>query len=237
MLLSILVSCSDDKEKKTIVCWGDSLTASHTNGTGYKGMVKGWIKGDDSYPGVLQDLLGDAHSVICGYRNDKWLVVSQVSLGCHQYGRIRNTICKLGKGVSGARSYNHGIKIPTLSTLDRLSAEWVEFAIDEQELQKPESMKAARTLAHFHARRAAKVVAIAALGEERLIPKPCKAGTIWVEDEKRLEELTDLFARKIKPSRLHQLYNIVNTMSNLGDFVNSIRLMSIERTTVPNRIE
>ena len=129
------------------------------------------------------------------------------------------------------------IQEPTLSTLDRLSAEWVEFAIDEQELQKPESMKAARTLAHFHARRAAKVVAIAALGEERLIPKPCKAGTIWVEDEKRLEELTDLFARKIKPSRLHQLYNIVNTMSNLGDFVNSIRLMSIERTTVPNRIE
>lgn len=129
------------------------------------------------------------------------------------------------------------IQEPTLSTLDRLSAEWVEFAIDEQELQKPESMKAARTLAHFHARRAAKVVAIAALGEERLIPKPCKAGTIWVEDEKRLEELTDLFARKIKPSRLRQLYNIVNTMSNLGDFVNSIRLMSIERTTVPNRIE
>lgn len=129
------------------------------------------------------------------------------------------------------------IQEPTLSTLDRLSAEWVEFTIDEQELQKPESMKAARTLTHFHARRAAKVVAIAALGEERLIPKPCKAGTIWIEDEKRLEELTDLFARKIKPSRLHQLYNIVNTMSNLGDFVNSIRLMSIERTTVPNRIE
>ena len=59
------------------------------------------------------------------------------------------------------------IQEPTLSTLDRLSAEWVEFAIDEQELQKPESMKAARTLAHFHARRAAKVVATAALGAER----------------------------------------------------------------------
>lgn len=41
LLLSVLVSCSDDKEKKTVVCWGDSLTASHTNGTGYKGMVKG----------------------------------------------------------------------------------------------------------------------------------------------------------------------------------------------------
>ena len=47
-----------------IVCWCDSLTASHTNGTGYKGMVKGWIKGDDSYPGVLQDLLGDGYDVV-----------------------------------------------------------------------------------------------------------------------------------------------------------------------------
>lgn len=129
------------------------------------------------------------------------------------------------------------IQEPTLSTLDRLSAEWVEFAIDDDALKSADGMNAARTLARTQAIRCARVIAIAVLGEERLIPKPCKAGTIWIEDEKRLEELTDLFARKIKPSRLYQLYNIVNTMSNLGDFVNSIRLMSIERTTVPNRIE
>lgn len=76
MLLSVLVSCSDDKEKKTVVCWGDSLTASHTNGTGYKGMVKGWIKGDDSYPGVLQDLLGDGYDVVnCGVGGESTLTI------------------------------------------------------------------------------------------------------------------------------------------------------------------
>ena len=48
ILLLLLSSCTNDDDKKMIVCWGDSLTASHTNGTGYKGMVKGWIKGDDS---------------------------------------------------------------------------------------------------------------------------------------------------------------------------------------------
>lgn len=76
LLLSVLVSCSDDKEKKTVVCWGDSLTASHTNGTGYKGMVKGWIKGDDSYPGVLQDLLGDGYDVVnCGVGGENTLTI------------------------------------------------------------------------------------------------------------------------------------------------------------------
>lgn len=76
LLLSVLVSCSDDKEKKTVVCWGDSLTASHTNGTGLKGMVKGWIKGDDSYPGVLQDLLGDGYDVVnCGVGGENTLTI------------------------------------------------------------------------------------------------------------------------------------------------------------------
>lgn len=76
MLLSILSSCTNDDDKKMIVCWGDSLTASHTNGTGYKGMVKGWIKGDDSYPGVLQNLMGDDYEVInCGVGGENTLAI------------------------------------------------------------------------------------------------------------------------------------------------------------------
>lgn len=75
ILLSLLSSCTND-DKKMIVCWGDSLTASHTNGTGYKGMVKGWIKGDDSYPGVLQDLLGNSYDVVnCGVGGESTLTI------------------------------------------------------------------------------------------------------------------------------------------------------------------
>lgn len=76
ILLLLLSSCTNDDDKKMIVCWGDSLTASHTNGTGYKGMVKGWIKGDDSYPGVLQDLLGDDYDVVnCGVGGENTLTI------------------------------------------------------------------------------------------------------------------------------------------------------------------
>lgn len=129
------------------------------------------------------------------------------------------------------------IEETTLATLDRISAETIEFSIDEADMKMADSMKRARGLAHKHSIRCAKVVAIAVLGEDRLIPKHGKGGTRWVEDTKRLDELTSLFARKIKPSVLYKLYVLVNAMCNLGDFMNSIRLMQQERTTMPIRIE
>ena len=98
-------------------------------------------------------------------------------------------------------------------------------------------MVAARQYAHKHCERCAKVVAIAVLGEDRLIAIPGKGGARWIEDEAKLEQLTRLFLRTIKPSRLYQLYVLINTMCNLGDFLNSIRLMSTDRTTMPNPIE
>ena len=125
----------------------------------------------------------------------------------------------------------------TLATLDRLSAEWIEFAIDESVMKSADGMNRARGLAKEHALRCAKVVAIAVLGENRLIPCPHKGGTRWIEDEQALADLTALFARKIKPSKLYQLYTLINAMCNLGDFLNSIRLMQSERTTMPIRIE
>lgn len=130
------------------------------------------------------------------------------------------------------------IEEPTLGTLDRLSREWIEFAIDEEKMKSDDGMKEARTMAGKHAIRCARVIALAVLGEDYLVPKPRRNGLVkYVEDEARLDELTALFARSIKPSKLHQLYTLVNVMCNLGDFLNSIRLMSSDRTTMPIRIE
>jgi hypothetical protein len=126
----------------------------------------------------------------------------------------------------------------TLGTLDRLSAEWIEFAIDEEMMQSNDGMQKARTLTKEHSLRCAKIVAIAVLDADILIPRYGKNGVVrYVEDTKRLEYLTALFARTIKPSKLYQLNVLINTMSNLGDFVNSIRLMCADRTTMPIRIE
>lgn len=129
------------------------------------------------------------------------------------------------------------IEEPTLGTLDRLSAEWIEFDIDETQLKSKDGMQHARTMANLHTRRCAKIVAIAVIGSDYLIPKSVHGGVRFVEDVGRLNELTDLFARTVKPSKLYQLYILISTMSNLGDFLNSIRLMSADRTTMPIRIE
>ena len=133
------------------------------------------------------------------------------------------------------RSYK--IEEMTLATLDRITAETIEMSIDESVMKSDDSMQRARGVAHNHAIRCAKVVAIAVLGEDRLIPKHGRGGTRWVEDTKRLDELTSLFARKIKPSVLNKLFILVNAMCNLGDFMHSIRLIQSERTTMPIRIE
>ena len=130
------------------------------------------------------------------------------------------------------------ISEPTLGTLDRLSAEWIELAIDEERLKGAEAMIEARTMAAHHARRLARIVALAVLGSDYLKPIPGPGGAVrYKEDRRRLEELTDLFFHSIKPSELFRLTMTINAMCNLGDFIHSIRLMSAARTTVPTRIE
>lgn len=112
------------------------------------------------------------------------------------------------------------------------------MAIDEEAIKDKDAMEQARIMTKKHALRCARVLAIAVLGSDYLIPKASKDGIVrYEEDTKRLDELTRLFARQIRPSDLYQLYMLLSAMCNLGDFLNSIQLMSANRTTTPNRIE
>jgi hypothetical protein len=130
------------------------------------------------------------------------------------------------------------IEQPTLSTLDRIAAEWIEVAIDEAVIKSDDGMQYARTLAAKHGLRCAKIVAIAVLGSDYLIPKHAGKGVArYDEDVKRLNELTSLFARTITPSQLLQIAMMITTICNLADFMHSIRLMSADRDTMPIRIE
>lgn len=105
------------------------------------------------------------------------------------------------------------VEEPTLGTLDRLSSEWVEMAIDEEALKGEDGMRQARIMAKSQAIRCARVIAIAVLGSDYLIPKPSKGREVrYVKDSAKLEELTDLFARRIKPSELYQLYVLIQAM-------------------------
>jgi hypothetical protein len=144
---------------------------------------------------------------------------------------IEKTVKKRQKGFLGffkkrvreTEKMKFTIQEPTLYTLDRLSREQIEFSIDEKDFRLNGVAKV-RGLVLDHSRRCARIVAIAVLGNG------------W-EDRTRLQALENLFFKTIKPSKLMDLVRLINTMSNLGDFMNSIRLMSAVRTTMPGRIE
>lgn len=131
------------------------------------------------------------------------------------------------------------IKEPTLATLDRLSLLWLRMEIDETKLGDDDYLHTARTLANKEAKQLAEVVATAVLGEDFYIAT--FDGTTYrrKEDRKALRDLTLLFFHTLKPSELLTLAIIITNVSNLGDFVNSMRLMSATRTSEPGatRIE
>lgn len=146
------------------------------------------------------------------------------------YGRKRYTPKEI--------KHSFTISEPTLGTLDRLSAEWIEFAIDEEAMKSDDALERARTLVSKHAERCARIIAIACLGSSYLVATPVGNGaTRYTEDTGKITELTALFMRTIKPSQMRELIVLINAMCNLGDFTNSIRLMLADRTTMPIRIE
>lgn len=129
------------------------------------------------------------------------------------------------------------IKEPTLAVLDRLGAEGLQMEIDEKKLQTDNGVNEARALSAKHAIRMARYVAIATLGEDYTKAVDKGHGIKYIEDRERLEELTELFAHSIKPSQLYKMVIAINTIANIADFTNCIRLTSNSRTTIPDLIQ
>ena len=135
------------------------------------------------------------------------------------------------------KTSSYEIHEPTLSVLDRLSDMWLEMAINENVLQESETIiSEAKQLAKENAARMARTIAIAVLGEDYHVTEVGQSGRIRkYNDDKELDRLTDIFFHAITPSKLVALSATVTNMSNLGDFLASMRLMSGARTTQPRK--
>ena len=77
--LILMSSCSDDSEKRIIVCWGDSLTAPH-NSKGVKQFVKDMVGSlhefDYSYPAQMKDMLPEDFEIVnCGVGGENTLAI------------------------------------------------------------------------------------------------------------------------------------------------------------------
>ena len=133
------------------------------------------------------------------------------------------------------------IQEPTLNTLDRLSEIWVGMNIPEAELTAGghKTLAAAKRVAFQNTKKMARIIAIAVLGEDYYYTIQDANGRIRRKtDDKELERLADIFAHNIKPSDLLGLAQTVTSVSNLGDFIGSMRYMSGATTTqIADRIE
>ena len=125
---------------------------------------------------------------------------------------------------------------PTLSTLDRLSAIWLQMSLDEAKLNDKDYLQTAKQLANQEAKRLAEVVAVAVLGEDYY--DVTEKGGVYNRkpNRKKLAELTTLFLHTLKPSELLSLAITITNVSNLGEFINSIRLMQASRTSDPTTL-
>ncbi|MBN8820759.1 MULTISPECIES: hypothetical protein [unclassified Spirosoma] len=115
------------------------------------------------------------------------------------------------------------LKQPFLFTLDQLSAEFVLMDFSEDRL-KQNPLGESKVLAHINAKRCARIVAIAVLNRRWKIRF---LGPL----------LAYYLADRLTPTKLFQLVILINQISNLGDFTNSIRFLHASRTTAPALIE
>lgn len=125
------------------------------------------------------------------------------------------------------------IQEPTLATLDRLSALWLQMEIDETRLGDADYLATARQMAGKEAKRLAEVVAVAVLGEDYYDTTEHRGAFSYKPNEDRLRRLAATFFHTVKPSDLFTLAVLITNVSNLGDFISSIRLMSATRTSEP----
>ena len=144
---------------------------------------------------------------------------------------------RLSKRIPAEEMVSYRIQEPTLSTLDRMSDLQIELDINEEVMRSDQALHEARYLTGEHSRRLARIVATAVMGQDYVQIRQSGGRTVYSNDEAGLEEIADVLFHGLTPSQLAELVVYINTISNLGDFCNSIRLMSALRTTMPLRIE
>jgi hypothetical protein len=133
------------------------------------------------------------------------------------------------------KTFTYEINEPTLNTLDRISEVSLKMAINEGELKGDDILSKTKKLAKENAIRLARIVAIAVLGEDYYITEISHEKIKRYKDDKKLNSLTDLFFHTVKPSQLVELSSVITSISNLGDFLVSMRLLSDARTTQPRK--
>lgn len=133
--------------------------------------------------------------------------------------------------LSRKKERSFAIEEPYLAVLDLLADEFIKMELDEEELKaNPESVS--NRIVKEHAKRLARIVAIAVLNHRTCIHLTKYK---WAYNRPLIERYTRYFLTRVKPSKLLQIASIIGQISNVGAFITSIRWTSgaMIRTTLP----
>jgi len=114
-----------------------------------------------------------------------------------------------------------------MGVMDRLSYEYIQLHLDENKLKSKsvfDSLNEAKITTYKNARRMAKIVAIAVIGNSPWYPL-------------LILFLPGYFYMRINSKKLYQLANIINVQANYPDFIDSTRYFKMSTTTKPQLVE
>jgi hypothetical protein len=144
----------------------------------------------------------------------------------------------LGKKEISEETFTYEVHQPTIDTLNRISAVALDMVINDDELRdgSQEVITRARKIVTENTGRMAYVVAMAVLGEDYYITEISGSGIIKRrKNDRELKRLADLFLHTVTPSKLAVITSAVTSISNLADFIASMRFLSGARTTQPRK--
>ena len=127
------------------------------------------------------------------------------------------------KRITVKKELNFAIKEMPLSVLDRISLKSLE--INMQEIDNADN-NVYKQFTRKHIKTMSEIIAIAVLGTDY----DYYHGSKVIPDTQKLKELTTIFYHFLKPSDLYNILQLVDVCSNLGDFMNSTRLVTAAGT-------
>jgi hypothetical protein len=126
---------------------------------------------------------------------------------------------------------------PTLAVIDLLSAEAINMVVDEDLISK-DPLGEAKKITAAAVDPMARYIAIAILGRDAEIPvNSLSKYPSYKKNEKEINGISSLIKRSLTPAQLREIVTAITQISNIGDFLYSIRLAGESRSTTPNRVE
>jgi len=153
-----------------------------------------------------------------------------------EYVKPKGLFGILKQPIKTTRIETFYIKEQTFLSLARISNECIEIFIDDSNVELNRYLEFAKQIAHKYNENVIRVIALAIMNQDYFVKKNIRGRFVKVVDSERYDELIGVLSDNLTPSQTAQIFEGINLMMNLSDFMHSIRLMSANRIAAPTEL-